>query len=233
MADRASPVKEWMPGSKESPVPWGDLEASGIEAGRVQPEAVAHRWRRWSRRPRFPDPIAHSALAGCEQGRSRGAELGHGGDRPDGLRRRRWSRQPGASARRSGLAGAARDARVRPYTNEPPYAKTATLASIDAPEVPIVSGYDDSPVYPEPVLVDPVAPFDLAVRESVFPEMPSRCTWRRLLSPSTFRRFRLSRVSTTVPSARSRCSSLRPRMPTLLTRADADRRPTTAYGGGS
>ena len=55
--------------------------------------------------------------------------------------------------------------------DEPPYAQAATVASIDAPEVPIVSGDGDSPVYSEPVLVDPVAPFDLAVRESVFPEM--------------------------------------------------------------
>ena len=58
-----------------------------------------------------------------------------------------------------------------PEIVEPPHTETAAVASTDAPEVPIVSGYDDSHVSPEPALVDPVVRSDLAVREAVLPEI--------------------------------------------------------------
>jgi hypothetical protein len=58
---------------------------------------------------------------------------------------------------------------------EPPDAETSAVALIDAPEVPTVSGDDDSPVYSEPVLVAPVVPAPLVVR------VPRRSAARRLL----------------------------------------------------
>ena len=60
---------------------------------------------------------------------------------------------------------------VLPETVEPRYAKADVVASTDVPAVRIVAGYDDSLVRPEPVLVDPVVPSDLAVPESVLPEI--------------------------------------------------------------
>ena len=56
-------------------------------------------------------------------------------------------------------------------TVEPLRAKTAALASTDVPAAPNVSDYDDSPVHPEPLLVDPVARDDLAMHESVRSEI--------------------------------------------------------------
>ena len=58
-----------------------------------------------------------------------------------------------------------------PETVEPLHAKADVVASTDVPPVRIVSGYDDSPVGPEPVLVDPVVPSNLAMRESVLLEI--------------------------------------------------------------
>ena len=52
-------------------------------------------------------------------------------------------------------------------TVEPLHAKTAALASTDVPAAPNVSDYGDSPVHPEPVLVDPVVRDDPAMHESV------------------------------------------------------------------
>ncbi|MGZ6790998.1 MAG: hypothetical protein ACXVGQ_13905 [Mycobacteriaceae bacterium] len=56
----------------------------------------------------------------------------------------------------------------------PVYANVDVAASTYVPTVPMDSGDDDSPVYPERVLVDPVVRVDLAMHESVPPEILER-----------------------------------------------------------
>jgi hypothetical protein len=122
-----------------------------------------------------------------------------------------------------------------PETVEPLHAKADVVASTDVLPVRIVSGYDDSPVGPEPVLVDPVVPSNLAMRESVLreivepphaetavvdptdpPEVPDRLGLQRRDRQPAARASRSSRAH-----------------PNCGARAEADRRPAAADGGGS
>jgi hypothetical protein len=63
---------------------------------------------------------------------------------------------------------------VLPKTVEPLDADANAVASTEVPVDPIVLGHDESPVRPEPVLVDPAVRSGLAVRESVLPETAER-----------------------------------------------------------
>lgn len=171
MTDRASPVKEWIPGSRESPIRWGGLAASGNEVGRVNP-------RLW--------------LIGTIGGlvglgfliRSRTHHCGlRTGTQLGAPNSATVVTDPMASGYDDGpvspeLALVDPDLRARlamrvsvpTRTVEPLHAKSAALTSTDVPAVPIVSDYY-SPVHPEPVLVDPVVRDDLAMHESVRSEI--------------------------------------------------------------
>ena len=101
--------------------------------------------------------------------------------------------------------------------DEPVYANVDVAASTYVPTVPMDSGDPDSPVYPEQVLVDPVMRADLAVNESVPPEIVEHMHAQVPFWPRRpmFWRFRSSPATTTVPSAWSLCSSSQPCVPIL------------------